>query len=43
VQKFHALVDPILGAVRARQIVDQVQRLDTLPDLRTLGSLCAGA
>jgi 2-methylcitrate dehydratase PrpD len=43
VQKFHALVDPILGAGRARQIVDHVQRLDTLPDLRGLGALCAGA
>ena len=40
-QKFHALVDPILGAARARDIVAQVQRFDTLPDVRALAKACA--
>ncbi len=43
VQKFHALVDPILGPARAREIVAAVQGLDGLADLRGLGAICAGA
>ena len=41
-QKFHALVDPILGAPRAREIVSLVQRFDSLADLRELAKACAG-
>ena len=40
-QKFHALVDPILGVARAREIVALVQRFDSLADLRTLAKACA--
>jgi len=43
VQKFHALVDPILGNARSREIIAAVQNLDGLKDLRSLGALCAGA
>ncbi|MSP30842.1 MAG: MmgE/PrpD family protein [Acetobacteraceae bacterium] len=40
-QKFHALVDPILGAARARDIVALVQRFDSLADVRALALACA--
>lgn len=40
-QKFHALVEPVLGAARAREIVATVRGLDGLADLRGLARLCA--
>ena len=40
-QKFHALVDPILGNARAREIVRLVKDFDSLPDLRGLAKACA--
>jgi 2-methylcitrate dehydratase PrpD len=42
-QKFHALVDPILGAARAREIVGLVGRFDNLADTRALAKACVGA
>jgi len=41
VQKFHALVDPVLGAARAREIVALVHAFDSLPDVRGLARVCA--
>jgi len=42
VQKFHALVDPVLGTARAREIVALVHGFDSLPDVRGLARVCAG-
>ena len=41
-QKFSALVEPVLGFARNRQIVEQVRGLDELRDVREMMQLCAG-
>lgn len=39
--KFHAVADPGLGGERAGRVVDLLQRVDVLPDLRELAALLA--
>jgi 2-methylcitrate dehydratase PrpD len=39
--KFMANAEPVLGAARARRIVETVAGLDTLDDVRHLTGLCA--
>ena len=41
-EKFTALVEPILGAARSRELIEQINRLDELLDVRHLMALCAG-
>lgn len=43
VAKFHALVTPILGEARSRQIVDRVARFDSLGSIRELTALTASS
>ena len=38
--KFHALVDPVLGAARADQLISQGRGLAAAADLRGLAALC---
>jgi 2-methylcitrate dehydratase PrpD len=40
-QKFEALVAPVLGAARARELIDAVAGLDQLPDIGTIARLAA--
>jgi len=40
--KFAALVDPVLGTARTARLIDKIDRLDTLADVRGIMRLCAG-
>jgi 2-methylcitrate dehydratase PrpD len=40
--KFHGLVDPVLGAPRAAQLIEQCTRLTQLGELRSLTALACG-
>ncbi len=40
--KFDALVEPVLGAPRTRELRQMVAGLDGLPDIGSLGQLAAG-
>jgi 2-methylcitrate dehydratase PrpD len=40
-EKFAALVEPVLGAERSHTLIGEIDRFDTLPDLRALLGLCA--
>jgi hypothetical protein len=41
-EKFAALVEPVLGTERSRALIDQVGRIDELPNLRGMMANCAG-
>lgn len=41
-EKFAALVEPAFGAARSRQLIERVERLETVTDIRDLMRLCAG-
>jgi len=38
-RKFHGLVDPVLGAARADELIAQCMRAASAPDVRTLAAL----
>jgi 2-methylcitrate dehydratase PrpD len=40
-EKFRALADPVLGADRAQQVLDQCWQIDALPDAGALARACA--
>ena len=40
--KFAALVDPVLGTDKTARLIEAVGRLDSLPGVRGVLSLCAG-
>jgi len=40
--KFLSLVDPVLGEDRAKALVAEIGRFETLPDVRGLARMCAG-
>lgn len=42
IEKFHYLADDVLGHSRAEEVVDAVQRLDQMEDIRELTSLVGG-
>ena len=41
-EKFAALVEPVFGSERCRQLIAQIDRLDSLGNVRDLMRLCAG-
>jgi len=40
-EKFMALVEPVLGDSRSQALINETDRLESLPDLRNLLHLCA--
>jgi 2-methylcitrate dehydratase PrpD len=42
VAKFHSLVDPVLGMDRALELLDAIERVETLADIRTLTRILGG-
>ena len=41
VEKFTSLAEPVLGGAKARDLLGEISRLESLPDLRGLMRLCA--
>ncbi|MDR3529790.1 MAG: MmgE/PrpD family protein, partial [Rhodopila sp.] len=40
--KFAGLVDPVLGTEKTARLIAEIDRLDTLPEVRGLLAMCAG-
>jgi hypothetical protein len=40
-EKFTSLAEPVLGGARTRDLIGEIERFETLSDLRTMMRLCA--